>query len=316
MVCLYTRPLKVKYHTNRCSCGSFCALLYLAALIILPYVTVYALGGMWTKEQLVREQPDVLFRYEVLFEAQLSKLPSAEIVPLAWSTSQPLNDALRERLRPCQLRTYYEDDERDGKPDRLQLELTMPLDPDAGERLLSASLLVGVGVSFEREFRLELNASLHAQASHPLPGRAWHQTADLTLRSNKPQRSLDLGARDACPEPTWMFREPVQPNGQPATSETILAQYSRCNDTSLLEPQLPLWTAGIGKEFTTTLTIRIPPQQTTRRPGVVETLKLAAVQYIAFFLPIGYLLRLIYSALFELGVVSARVHHPVKEKRF
>ena len=53
-----------------------------------------------------------------------------------------------------------------------------------------------------------------------------------------------------------------------------------------------------------------------RRPGIVETLKLAAVQYIAFFLPIGYLLSCLHSALFRFGVVSARVHHPVKEHKW
>ena len=64
------------------------------------------------------------------------------------------------------------------------------------------------------------------------------------------------------------------------------------------------------------LTVRVPPILTTRRPGLLETLKLAAVQYIAFFLPIGFLLKCIHGSLFRFGIVAARRHHPVKQHYF
>ena len=262
----YSRPLYITYHANRLSCASCCTFFYVICLIVLPYITVYSLGGMWTKEALVREQPRVRFRYELLVEAHAST-PSDAIVPLGWSTSQTINDALRSSLRPCSLRAWEEDDERDGLPDRLKFVVKMPIDSSAGERVHSASVLVGVDVAFEREFELRLNASLLMQASSPLAGRRWEQTSDLTLRSNHPQRSLDLLPRDPCPAPTWAFGRPELESGGPATASSILSQYSLCNDTMVLGSQPPLWTPGVTDEFEAHLTLRIPPQLTTRRPG-------------------------------------------------
>ena len=373
---LHSRPLYIRYHANRISCASFCTFLYLVCLIVLPYILTFALGGMWTKEVLVREQPKVNFRYEVLMEATAVTdvaVASKPIVPLAWSTSQELNDALRDTLRPCSLRTWEEDDELDGFPDRLQLALSMPVDADNGERVLAASVVVGVSVTFVTEFKLTMNASVVLEASSPLPGRLWEQTADLELRSNHAQRSLDLVARDPCPAPTWAFARPQLETGGPATASSILAQYAKCNDTVIAAARTPpLWTPGIDENFEARLTLRIPPMLTARRPGcalspartrplcprdplcttcaqiahgcvrlpmipstlaltvpchgrpardslffrLVETLKLAFVQYIAFFIPISAILSCVYGALFQYGVVAARMHHPIKQHKF
>ena len=62
-----------------------------------------------------------------------------------------------------------------------------------------------------------------------------------------------------------------------------------------------------------------PPETAAPAPRVrryVETIKLAAVQYIALFIPIGAILGCLHGALFRYGVLSARVHHPVKEHRW
>ena len=320
MPVLYSRPLELTYHAKRASCASCCTFLITILMVVVPYIAVYALGGLWTKELPAREQPLVASRYEILVEAYASSVSAgsegSEVVPLLWSTSQPLNDAIGEHIRPCELRSWEEDDERDGYPDRLQYLLKIPLDAHAGERLHSVSVIIGVEAQFQKEFSLRLNSSLHLQASSPLPGKVWQQTADLALRSDRLQRSKDLPAREPCPTPVWAFREPVLRNGAPASTASILAQYAACNDTMVLDAQPPIWTPGVSETFEAHLTIRLPHIAAARRPGLVETLKLAAVQYIAFFLPIGYLLSCLHSALFRFGVVSARVHHPVKQHQW
>lgn len=314
-VVLHSRPLRVEYRSNRVSCASCITLLYAIACVVLPYVTVHALGGMWTKETPVREQPLVHSRYEVLVEA-FASTADGSIVPLLWSTSQTLNDAMGEHLRPCQLRSWVEDDERDGYADRLQHVLTMPVDVENGERLHSISVILGVDVRFEREFRLRMNSSLHLQAASPLPGKAWTQVADLELRSSEPQRSLDLPQRPSCATLAWALRRPVMPDGSPASAASILSQYTTCNDTAVLNAQPPIWTPGVSETFEAHLTVRIPAILAMRRPGLIETLKLAAVQYIAFFLPISFALSCLHGSLFRFGVVSARVHHPVKHQKW
>ena len=56
------------------------------------------------------------------------------VLPLSWSTSQAVNDALGTALRPSSFNFYEEDDERDGYPDKLQFVVTIPVDADSGER--------------------------------------------------------------------------------------------------------------------------------------------------------------------------------------
>ena len=74
---LYSRSISVVYRANTVSCASCCTLFFYLAIIIVPYIATYAFGGMWTKESLVREQPTVRFRYEVVVEAYgSSELPA------------------------------------------------------------------------------------------------------------------------------------------------------------------------------------------------------------------------------------------------
>ena len=116
--------------------------------------------------------------------------------------------------------------------------------------------------------------------------------------------------------PTWAFEHPVLPDGAPASAASVLAQYAACNDTVVALAQPPVWTPGVASKFEAHLTVRVPAIAAARRPGVVETLKLAAVQYIAFFFPITFLLSCVHGALFRFGVVAARIHHPVKQHQF
>ena len=312
---LYSRPLSVEYHANLLSCSSLLSLVYIAACIILPYLVTYGLGGMWIREQPFRSQPRTIFRYEAVVEAY-GVSSSTAITSWGWSTSSTLNDRLGTSLRPMLLSHWEEDDERDGKADRLQFVLRVPLDPDAGERLLSISVILGVKVAFEGEFDLLLDSALLLTASSALPGRVWNQTADLVLVSKDSQRSRALGRRSACPSPVEPLQEPVLPSGAPATPASILGAYAACNDTAVLVPQPALWTPGVSDSFEATLTVRIPPLLLSRRPGVAETLKLAFVQYVALFIPIAVLLTCLHGALFTTGVLAARVHHPIKQHRW
>ena len=111
-----------------------------------------------------REQPRVRFRHEALVEMyRLEEIPPGTTPPvpvkMGWPTSGPLNDALGAALRPCELRSWEEDDDRDGKADSLRFHLKVPLDEAAGERLHSLTFMVGVSALFSEEATLALNGT-------------------------------------------------------------------------------------------------------------------------------------------------------------
>ena len=76
----------------------------------------------------MRERPLVRFSHEVLVEGYGAGVESR----FGWSTSFELNDALAHRLRPCELRAWSDDADRDGVPEELHFALSVPLVPEGG----------------------------------------------------------------------------------------------------------------------------------------------------------------------------------------
>merc|ERR1712196_331790 len=97
------------------------------------------------------------------------------------------------------------------------------------------------------------------------------------------------------------------------SASSILESYSACNTTAHVVAQPPVWTPALSDAFEASITVHIPQLLLTRTPGVVETLKLAFIHYIAMFIPIATLLRCLRGACFKTGVLTARVHHPIKQ---
>ena len=131
----------ITYHANTASCAFVCWLLFALNMLLLPFIVAFYTGGFWRKEVFIRERPLVRFRGEALVEAYVGPSVTDRI---GWSSSGELNAALGSKLRPCQLRAWTEDDDRDDKPELLQFALSIPVDLLAGERVHSVSLMVGV----------------------------------------------------------------------------------------------------------------------------------------------------------------------------
>ena len=353
------RPLVVKHRSNWCSGGSCCVLIHWGAAIVLPFVIAFAAGGLWTKEVAAREQPLVRFRHEALVEAyrlEPSPVTGEQPVPvkMGWSTSGPLNDALGSALRPCELRSWEEDDDRDGKADSLRFHLKVPLDEAAGERLHSLTFMVGVSALFSEETTLALNGTATVAHSSALPGARWRQSGELQVRrSDGPFRATVLPELSPCSTPFWMLQDPVQvrrrrparrtaharapctraqaprppaptphsprtqENGDATTAAAIAAaEHASCNTTAVFSADAPLWTPGVGSSFELDFTVRVPSLALAVRPGTVEVLKLAWVQYITILLPIFWVLGCVRRAAVVGGVVPTRVHHPQKPHAF
>jgi len=279
-------------------------------LIVLPYVLAIAMGAFWTKDAFEREQPGVRFRHEVLVEAYL-----ADGTAIGWSTSDQLNTALGARLRPCQLRAWPEDTDRDGKPEALQFSLKVPLDADGGERLHGLTVLVGVEAVYasDRFADLRLNGSVLVQHQSGLPGARWRQHADVGLRTTNPLRPASMESRKPCASPFWLLQQPLGLDGQPTTAEAEVDRYDACNDTLTLAAQPPLWTPGAASSFELRLTLHVPSARIPYQPGALAQLKLGWIQYLALLLPIYWLLGSARALAIQHGVLTTRMHDPLRQ---
>ena len=304
---IYSRPITVAHHANRVSCASCCSACYLVLLLVLPYVVAIAMGAFWTKDAFNREQPSVYFRHEAMVEAYL-----ADGTALGWSTSDQFNTALGSRLRPCQLRAWPEDNDRDGKPESLEFLLTVPLDADGGERLHGLTVLLGAGAAYNSASTLQLNGSLLVQHQSGLSGARWRQHADVGLRTESPLRPSSMESRAPCGAPFWLLQQPLGLDGQPTTAEAEVDRYDACNDTLTLAVRPPLWTPGVASSFELRLTLHVPSADIPYQPGALEQLKLGWVQYLALLLPIYWLLSTARGLAIRHGVLTTRVHDPLR----
>ncbi|KAL1515660.1 hypothetical protein AB1Y20_002278 [Prymnesium parvum] len=314
MVTLHAEPICVRYHANKLSCASFCNVLYWVVLLVVPYVLAYVAGGLWSSDVLGHEQPAVRFRHEALVEAHATSATST-LVTLGWSSSSVLNAALGTSLRPSELRAWSEDDDRDGRAETLVFVLRMPLGED--ERVHSVSLMLGLDVLYDRATSLRTNSSVFVQHNSPLPGLRSSQSADLVLVSERALRAGDRRARAPCTTDFWMLQTPVALNGAPNTIANITNRYlALCNDTMRLQREPPIWTPGVSDAFEMELRIRVRSRSLVIQPNLLEVLKLAFVQYLAFFIVLHALLRWVKGTVIKEGVVAVRMHHPIKQHRF
>ena len=214
MVTLHVEPVCVRYRANQLSCAACWTLFYWVVVLVVPYIVAYVTGGLWSREVIGREQPAVRFRQEALLEAYTTRT-SLPLVKLGWSTSSEINSAFGDELRPSELRTWTEDDDRDGRVETLAFQLRVPL--AAGERMHSISLMLGFDVIFDRATSLRMNSSIFVQHSSPLPGLRSAQSADLVLVSEQALRGKDRVQRAPCKEPLWMLQVRLLPTeGAPA----------------------------------------------------------------------------------------------------
>lgn len=172
---VYSTPLATTYHANAVSCASCCTLLYAAALVFVPWTVAFAVGGLWSKEAYVRERPLVRFTHQVIVEG----FGATASDKFGWSTLGDLNAALGDAFRACELRTWTEDSDRDGTPEQLHFELSVPLAPatdgGAARSVHALSVLVGLEAHYANDAHapLSLTGVAHTQVSSFWVGRVW-----------------------------------------------------------------------------------------------------------------------------------------------
>lgn len=65
---IHREPLYRRYYASYFSAAFLYALLFGFILIILPFIIAYNSSSFWLKENITYEQPNVSFKYDVVFE--------------------------------------------------------------------------------------------------------------------------------------------------------------------------------------------------------------------------------------------------------
>lgn len=292
---VYAHPALIRYRSSVCTKATLFVVIVVCLTYIPPLLVAYRSQGFWMKTSTYEEQPVVRFQYEVLLVASTS--PQGDYV--AWSTFPHFNHMQGERLRIPTVSVREEDDNLDGKSERLLLKMTLPLKPE--EQLYSLQLLLSFSYQLFRMSTVAMQSLAYVHFSSSVPGARLFISADLRLEQKVPL--LHRGLYN-------IYNVSVVDSSSPFAKtyelENIIRKYQKRNLTTVLSNSMPVWTPGRASSapFELNAEIRYPLEVITYRPGFWETIKFAWIQYVSVLLIFLWVFERIQTFVFEKQILT------------
>ena len=106
---------------------------------------------------------------------------------LYYSTSQAVNSLYSRNLRIPIVHTIVQDDNREGRPERFEFSVAMPLSPQ--ESVKRVVILLYYDVTFSKKAKINFDAISFLDHESSLPLAGLHADGDLLLRQTIPLSS-------------------------------------------------------------------------------------------------------------------------------
>ncbi|GFO05915.1 transmembrane protein 231 [Plakobranchus ocellatus] len=178
---VFSHPELRRYKTSVVSKASILMLAILALTFIPPLLVVYRSYGFWLREATYREQPKVAFKKEFIMVLDVQN--DAEEDSVVYSTFQQYNNLLQSRLRIPIVKAREEDPNRDGKYDKLNLDIEVPM--LATDRVVGAKLLLFFYYRLRRFSQFHMESLAYIEYSSGVPGASLQVFGDLSLQQKQ-----------------------------------------------------------------------------------------------------------------------------------
>ncbi|KAM5263261.1 LOW QUALITY PROTEIN: transmembrane protein 231 [Ctenodactylus gundi] len=292
---LFSHPAERGYRAGLCSKAALFLLLAAALTYIPPLLVAFRSHGFWLKRSSYEEQPSVRFQHQVLLVALLGPEPGGF---LAWSTFPAFNRLQGDHLRVPLVSSREEDQNQDGKMDRLHFRLELPL--QSTEHVLGVQLLLTFSYQLHRMSTFVMQSMAFLQSSFAVPGSQLHVNGELRLQQKQPLSYSGLDVR---------YNVSVINGTSPFACDydltRIMAAYQERNVTTVLDDPNPIWLVGRAAEapFVINAVIRYPVEVISY-PFFWEMLKFAWVQYVSILLIFLWVFKRIKIFVFQNQVVT------------
>lgn len=299
---VHREPLYRRYYASLFS-GSCCyAIAFGFILIFLPLIIAYNSSDFWIKEDVVYEQPRVSYRYQTLVQLHGSRagLPFS----LFYSTSPTINKLHSTELRMPLFHSAEQDDNRDGRTDRIEINMQMPLAPYEEVYSFTAIVYCDSTVNMRAKYTIDALSFANYESRSPIAQLSldgdllFRQTWPLTVKggyrlpyANDPliDLSLDTSAEDV-------------------SISKIMQRYNARNFSMVYSKNYEMVERTVNVVpsdnssilyFNASMVIRIPAQPIRYTPAVSSVLKHAWIQYLSFFVVVAFLLFRLNSFVFR-----------------
>lgn len=304
MALLFSEPLVRSFRASRLSCAYwFCWLLVFAA-VILPFFLAFSSQGFWLRLSQYEEQPTVLYRHEVAVFAYSETQGS-----LVFSSMSYLNNLYFDRLAPITIQSMALDSNYDGKPDLYDFNFTLTTAPD---KLRSIKVLTFFDYRMRGRVRFDMVTMAFADVDMPSGGAFVYIDGELALRQ---KQAVGSGS-----QVRTVYNQTFY--DQDATSQTylptVLSAFNDRNETtefSLFHKPLVTSASG-GNTVKVHMKVRIPAHQVVLyRPGFLELMKFAWIQYICIFIPVAFVIYSFARFVYGNQIIETSVTDEVKGNR-
>jgi len=309
MVLVHTEYHKTKYTAPRCSWAYLAWLTCWLASIVAPYIFAYHMNNLWLKEAVSVQQPRARFKHMAVMSLQSNSIGG----DLHWCTESSINALYREStLRMGEVSSVEIDDDRDGKPDTLEVTLAMPV--LSGEAIYHASAALFFNYTLDQAVDMTMEGVAYVEGGGSVSGSQLWVAGDLRLRQLQPiyYKSAHTRYTESVLK-TTRGATGIGPQLSDVQFSTILGSYNQRNLTTYIGNKQQVWSPGDhgspdgSSRFEIVVQLRIPEEQVRYTPGFWETMKMAWVQYLAIFLLIRFFVGYIEVFLYEFRLLDTTV---------
>eukprot|EP00795_Rhopilema_esculentum_P001872 gene1872-16371_t len=196
--------------------------------------------------------------------------------------------------RNSEIDSYEVDDNRDGKNDKLNFEIQVPI--KGAENIHSIQILLFFDYKLHRFASVQMESMAYVHYSSPLSGAEFSTEGDLALKQNFPLPHNSVYT---------VYNVPIVKNSSMSIEDyelrRIFTSYKSRNISTDYISNYPVWKAGRNAEsqFVIKGIIHYPEETILYRPGFWQLIKVAWIQYLAvlfiFLFVFGAVRRLIFE---------------------
>ncbi|ESO96883.1 hypothetical protein LOTGIDRAFT_115323 [Lottia gigantea] len=300
---VFSHPEVRRYKSTVCSKATLILVCIFILTFIPPLFVVYRSYGFWIKEAYYRELPEITFKRELLLVLDLEGQGNY----VTYSTYQKYNQLQQDNLRVPVIKAREEDSNRDGRNDKMMLDIEIPM--------LDSENVVGTRLLLVFYYRLKKFSSLYMESlayidyESSRPGAMLDVIGDLKVLQKQPLGHKGLDTRYNV---SSSLIDSTSTYADTYLLSNILKQYSQRNVTTRLVEPFKFWTSGrgAGKPFKISATISYPEDLFLYTPGFWYLIKWGWIQYLSVLIVFIYIFRQVKIFIFQNQLVISLVEKP------
>eukprot|EP01040_Poterioochromonas_malhamensis_P000191 gene191-197_t len=308
---VHRESLSKRYYAPFCSTTCAYTIFYSFILIALPLIIAYNSYDFWWKIGYLLEQPEVTYTYQTTIQWYGRNIDTGTNINYFYSTNAYINQLYSSNVKFPIVRSAILDDNRDGKMERLELSVALPLTNQ--EQIYGFDCLIYYETKLSSRAKYIFDAvSLIGYESSTAANKI-SIDGDLILRQTYPFSVYGGYKNLYSNDPLYDVSQTT--SARDVSIESIMRRYNSRNVTlafhsnyQYVERRDNLNSNIPGEEerfFNASMTIRVPTQTIIYTPPISAVLKFAWVQYMSFFIVVAFLLYQLNSFLFSHKLLPA-----------